>query len=140
MATEPSAAYTRPLPNPTPDSAAFWEACQQHVLKLQQCNACGEFWFPPGNRCGHCWSESWEWKPVSGRGQLFTFTVIRRAYHAGFADGLPYNVAVVQLEEGPRLVSNVVECAPEDLKVGMPLSVVFEDVTPETTLPKFRPA
>lgn len=140
MQTESVAEYTKPYPRPTPESAPFWQACREHVLRLQRCDQCGKFWFPPGNRCRWCWSDRWQWTPVSGRGRLYTFTVIWRAYHPGFANDLPYNVAVVELEEGPRLISNVVGCAPEALAVGMPLVVVFDDVAPDLTLPKFRPA
>ncbi len=139
MATDPGTEYVKPLPRPTPDSAPFWEGCRRHELLIQHCNKCDRFWFPPGNRCAHCWSDSWEWKPVSGRGHVYTFTVIHRAYHAGFMEDLPYNVAVVELAEGPRLISNVVDCDSGSLRVGMPVEVVFEDVTPEATLPKFRP-
>jgi uncharacterized protein len=139
MSVEPVTEYTKPLPRPTWDSAAFWEACQQHRLELQFCTDCQRFWFPPGNRCGHCWGSAWEWRPVSGRGQVFTFTIIHRAYHPGFGDDLPYNVAVVELEEGPHLITNVVECPLDELRVGLPVSVVFDDVTAEATLPKFKP-
>ena len=140
MATNLTTEYLKPLPRPTPDSARFWEACRAHRLELQRCSGCERFWFPPGNRCAHCWGDSWEWRPVSGRGQLFTFTVMRRAYHPGFADDLPYVVAIVELEEGPRLISNLVDCAPESVRIGMPVSVMFDDVTADVTLPKFRPA
>jgi uncharacterized protein len=131
--------YLKPLPRSTPETAPFWEACRRHTLELQQCDACGKFWFPPSNRCQHCLSADWKWMPVSGNGEVFTFTVFHRAYHKGFADELPYAVAVVELDEGPRLVSNVVGCAPEDVKIGMPVSVIFDDVTEDTTLFKFQP-
>jgi uncharacterized protein len=131
--------YLKPLPRSTPESEPFWEACRRHSLELQRCDACGKFWFPPSNRCPHCLSGDWKWSPVSGSGQVFTFTVFHRAYHKGFADELPYAVAVVELHEGPRLVSNIVGCAPDDVKIGMPVAVVFEDVTADTTLFKFEP-
>ena len=140
MAATPPADYAKPLPRPTAESAPFWEACRRHELALQCCTACGRFWFPPANRCAHCWSETWEWTPVSGRGRVFTFTVFQRAFHRAFVDEVPYAVAVVELEEGPRLMSNVVGCGPDEVSVGMPVTVVFDDVTPEVTLPRFRPA
>jgi len=130
--------YLKPLPRSTPETAPFWEACRRHSLELQQCDACSKFWFPPSNRCPHCLSADWKWSAVSGKGQVFTFTVFHRAYHKGFADELPYAVAVVELDEGPRLVSNVVGCAPEDVKIGMPVSVIFQDVTADATLFKFQ--
>ena len=79
-----------------------------------------------------------EWVKVSGQGRLYTWTTIFQRYHPGFADELPYNVAIVELKEGPRIFTNIVECSNDDLKVGMKVEVVFEDVTEEITLPKFR--
>jgi len=131
--------YLKPIPRATPESAPFWEACHRHSLELQQCRACSKFWFPPSNRCPHCLSDEWQWSPVSGQGEVFTFTVFHRAYHKGFSDEIPYAVAVVELAEGPRLVSNIVGCAVDAVKIGMPVSVVFEDVTEDTTLFKFQP-
>lgn len=130
----------KPLPRPTWDSAPFWDACLRHSLELQRCVACGKFWFPPSNRCAHCLSDSWDWRPVAGRGTLVTFTVMRRAYHPGFEDELPYTVAVVELTEGPRLITNLVGCQPQEARVGLPVTVLFEDLSPEATLPVFRPA
>jgi uncharacterized protein len=133
------AEYLKPLPHPTPDSEPFWEACRRHSLEMQKCNACGQFWFPPGNRCVHCLSDAWDWKALSGKGSVVTFTVMRRAYHPGFSSDLPYTVAVIELQEGPRLISNVVDCAPEAVEIGMAVQVVFQDATPEASLPLFRP-
>jgi len=81
-----------------------------------------------------------EWVKVSGRGKLYTWTTIFQRYHPAFADELPYNVAMVELEEGPRVITNVVECKNDDLHIGMEVEVVFEDVTEEITLPKFKPS
>jgi uncharacterized OB-fold protein len=134
-----SEAYAKPLPVPTPESQPFWDAVRRHELRLQRCQACGQFWFPPSNVCPECLSPAWAWELVSGRGTVFSFVVMHRAYHPGFKDALPYNVAVIELEEGPRLVSNVVDCRNEELYVGMPVEVAFDDVTDTVTLPKFRP-
>ena len=136
---ESAPVYEGPLPHPTPESALFWEACTRHELRMQRCLACGVVRFPPGNRCPACWSDRAEWQALSGRGTIYTFTVMRRAYHRGLADKLPYVVAVVDLEEGPRMVSNVVDCPVDQVRVGDAVEVVFDDVTPEVTLPKFRP-
>jgi hypothetical protein len=81
-----------------------------------------------------------EWVTMSGRGRLYTWTLIYQRYHPGFAEDIPYNVAIVELEEGPRLVTNIMGCSNEDLRIGMKVEVVFEDVTGEIALPKFRPA
>jgi uncharacterized OB-fold protein len=129
----------RKLPQPTPESQPFWDACRRHELVVQRCDSCGRHWFPPSNRCQHCWSPEFTWQPVSGRGRLYSFTVFRRAYAAELADQLPYVVGVVELDEGPRVITNVVGCEPADVRVDMPVEVVFDDITDEVTLHAFRP-
>jgi uncharacterized OB-fold protein len=130
--------YTKPLPKPSPVSAPFWESAHRHELKLQYCAACKAFIYYPRNRCPSCFSEDLEWQPVSGRGKVYSYTVVRRASARSFADG-PYVLAIVQLDEGPRITTNIV-AAPEQVNVDMPVSVYFDDVTPERTLVKFKPA
>jgi uncharacterized OB-fold protein len=143
MATSSSksstAALRRTAPTPTPESQPFWDACARHELIIQQCRSCDLFWFPPSNRCQHCWSGDFEWTPVSGRGEVYSFTVYHRAYAAELVDQLPYVVGIIQLGEGPRLVSNVVGCEPGEVRVGMPLEVVFCDLADGGSLPAFRP-
>jgi uncharacterized OB-fold protein len=139
MPLDEGSAYRKPIPVPTPESEPYWEAIRRHELQLQRCASCGQFWFPPSEVCPDCLSDTWFWTPLSGRATLFSWIVMYRAYHPGFKNDLPYNVAVVELEEGPRLVSNVVGCSLDELQLGMPLEIVFDDVTPEATLPKFRP-
>jgi uncharacterized OB-fold protein len=129
----------RALPQPTPESQPFWDACVRRQLTVQRCNACRRLWFPPSNRCQHCWSEDIVWTPVSGHANLYSFTVYRRAYAPELADQLPYVVAVVQLDEGPRLITNIVDADPADVRVGMPLEVVFDDIAEGVTLHAFRP-
>jgi uncharacterized OB-fold protein len=130
--------YTKPLPAVTPDNEPFWEACRRHELQLPRCRDCAHLRLP-GPICPKCLSMEADWETVSGRGALYTWTVIYQRYHAGFAEELPYNVAMVELEEGPRLISNVTGCDNGDLRVGMALEVVFDDVTDEVTLPRFKP-
>ena len=128
----------KPLPEITPEMAPFWEAARRHELVLQRCAGCGSFRFPARELCSRCLSRASTWERVSGRGTLFSFAVMHQAAHPGFAADLPYAVVTVELEEGARLLSNVVGCPLRDLRIGMPLEVVFDDVTPEVTLPKFR--
>lgn len=125
-------------PQPTTESKPFWDACARHELTIQRCKDCGKYWFPPSNRCQHCWSPEHEWLPVSGRGELFTFTVYRRAYAPELKDQIPYVVGIVELEEGPRLITNIVGCEPEEVQVGMPVEVVFEDIAEGVALHAFR--
>jgi uncharacterized protein len=138
VATEP-VQPRRMLPTPTTESQPFWEALARHELAVQRCDSCGRFWFPPANRCQHCWSDAFTWTPVSGRGRLFSFTVFRRAYAAELAHQLPYVVGVVELDEGPRLITNVIGCAPGRVRVDMPVEVVFEDLADGVVLHAFRP-
>jgi len=134
-----TAEYGKPLPEPTPESEPFWEACRRHELLLQRCNRCESVWFPPSAVCPGCLSEAWSWTRTSGRGTVYSFVVFHRLYHPGFADDLPYVVAVVELEEGPRLPTALVGVASADVRCDMAVEVVFEDVNETFTLPKFRP-
>jgi uncharacterized OB-fold protein len=111
---------------------------RRHELKLQKCGGCGAFIYYPRPRCPHCLSENLEWRNVSGRGKLYSYTVVRRASSRAFADG-PYVLAIVELDEGPRMTTNLM-AEPEKIKIGMPVTVAFDDVTPEHTLVKFKPA
>ena len=134
-----SAAVQRPLPPLTPEMAPFWEAARRHELVAQRCRGCGTHRFPARDICSRCLSRDAEWARVTGRGTLFSYAVMHQVYHPAFADQVPYAVVVVELAEGARLISNVVDCPLAALRIGMPVEVVFDDVTPEITLPKFRP-
>ncbi len=130
--------YSKPLPKPTETSRPFWDAAKRHQLQLQQCGGCKAYVYYPRDRCPHCLSEKLDWKPVSGKGKVYSYTVVRRAATRSFADK-PYILAIVELDEGPRMTTNI-EAAPERIKIGMPVNVWFDDVTPEKTLVKFKPA
>lgn len=131
--------YGRPLPQPDDEDRPFWEAARRHELVLPHCPACGHTWFPPYAACPSCLSPDREWRPVSGRGRIDGYTIFDKPYLKAFADDVPYNVALVLLDEGPRMYSTVVGVTEQDLEVGMEVEVVFDDVTPEMTLPRFRP-
>jgi uncharacterized OB-fold protein len=130
--------YVKPLPKPTPTSRPFWEAAKRHELMLQQCGGCNAFIYYPRDRCPHCLSDQLQWQRVSGNGKVYSYTVVRRASTRSFADN-PYVLAIVELDEGVRMTTNV-DAAPESIKVGMPVAVYFDDVTAERTLVKFKPA
>jgi hypothetical protein len=133
-------AYRKPLPRVDEESRGYWEALARHELYLQRCRDCGRLRFYPRALCPACLSSATEWVRSSGRGTVWTFTVTHQNQAPGFREELPYVLAVVELEEGVRMMTNVVCCAPEAVRIGMRVEVVFEDVTPEITLPKFRPA
>jgi hypothetical protein len=132
--------YRKPLPRVDEESRGFWEALARHELYIQRCRDCGTIRFPPRAVCSKDLSDNTEWMRATGRGTVYTFTVTHQNHAPGFRDELPYVLAVVELDEGPRLMTNVVGCAPDAVRIGMRVIVEYEDVTPEMTLPKFRPA
>src|SRR5262249_37033782 len=118
--------YTKPLPRPTATSRPFWEAAKRHELLLQRCGACNAFIYYPRDRCPHCLSDRNGWHPVSGRGKLYTYTILRLASTRSFADK-PYVLAIVELDEGPRMTTNL-DAPPEQIKIGMRVAAYFDDV------------
>jgi len=129
--------YRKPIPAITPDMRPFFEAAKRHELMVQRCKGCGTHRFPAREVCSNCLSEESEWVKVSGNGEIFSFNVMHQVYHPGFADEVPYAVVVVRLAEGAKISSNLVGVKPHDIRIGMPVKVVFEDVSDEVTLPKF---
>lgn len=129
--------YLKPLPKPTPTSRPFWEAAKRHELMLQRCETCRSFIYYPRPRCPNCFSDRLSWQRASGRGTVYSFTVVRRASSRSFADG-PYVLAIVELDERVRMTTNIV-ASPDKVRVGMAVEVFFDDVTPEHTLVKFKP-
>jgi uncharacterized OB-fold protein len=121
------------------ESAPFWAGTKQHKFLIRHCNACGRSHFYPRHSCPHCWSDNCEWRPSSGRGRVYSYTVIHHNDVLPFKERLPYIVALIDLEEGVRVTTNIVEGTPEVMHVGMPVEVVYEHVTDEVTLPQFRP-
>jgi len=132
--------YEKLLPRIDEMSRPYWEGAKRHELLLQKCEECGHYRYPQGETCPSCLSDRLEWVKVSGQGSVYTWTVFHQAYHPAYKDDIPYAVVVVELEEGPRMITNLVNCRIEDIKMGMPVEVVFDDVTEEVSLPKFRPA
>lgn len=132
--------YEKLLPRIDEMNRPYWEGAKRHELLLQKCQECGHYRYPPGETCPSCLSDRLEWVKVSGRGSVYTWTVFHQAYHPAYKDDIPYAVVAVELEEGPRIITNLVNCRIEDITMGMPVEVVFDDVTEEVSLPKFRPA
>jgi uncharacterized protein len=111
------AEYKKPLPISSSESKPYWDGLRQHLLLMPRCNACHRYWFPPSTNCPHCTSSYFTWTPVKGRGKVFTYVVYDRVYHPGFADEVPYTVALVELEEGPRMISNIVGISPDEARL-----------------------
>jgi hypothetical protein len=129
----------RPLPRVDEETRGYWEACARHELYVQRCRQCRAWRFPPRAVCPSCLSSAVDWVRAGGRGTIYSFTVTHQNQAPGFRERLPYVLAVVELEEGVRMMTNVVGCAPETVRIGMPVELHWEDVTPDVTLPLFRP-
>jgi uncharacterized OB-fold protein len=129
----------KPVPHPTETTRPFWQGARQGELRLQRCRACGQPFLYPRTLCPHCLSDDLEWTTASGRGRVYTYTVVRRPAHPAFGNDVPYVLAIVELEEGPRLVTNIVGVPPEEVRIGMAVEAVFEAAGEEVALVKFRP-
>jgi uncharacterized OB-fold protein len=142
MSSTPAAGYDKPLPMITPENERYWQGARDHELWLRNCRSCNRTYFYPRDICPDCGGRDVEWKQVSGRATLHTFAIVHRAPSPAFREMAPYVTAIVDLEEGGRMMTNLVDVEPDPARitVGMPLRVTFDDVTPEVTLPKFRPA
>lgn len=130
----------RILPTITELNRPFWDGCRNGELVLQRCASCERLRYPIAPVCPHCVGREWTWERVTGRGVVYTFAVFRHAYNEAWRDRVPYTVAIVQLDEGPTLIGDVDGIAPEDVRVGLPVRVDFEQVTEEITVPRFVPA
>ena len=127
-------------PDDLPDfHRPFWDALKNHELRLQKCDDCAAWRYVPGEICPRCASERSTWARVSGRGRVYTYTVIHRGPTPAFQADTPYVIAHVELEEGPRVISNLIGCENTAVHIGMPVAVVYEDVSSEWTLFKFKP-
>ena len=131
--------FEKLLPKPDADSRPFWEGCKQHKLMFQECTACGEVRWPPSFICPQCHSPETRWIESGGRGTVYTYAVYQQAFHPAFKDKLPYVTAIVALDEGPMMITNLVGCPQESLACEMPVEVVWDDVSEEFSLPKFQP-
>lgn len=128
------------LPTPDVETQPFWDATRARRLVLQRCAACGRHQFYPRPFCASCWSSEIDWVEASGRATLYTYSIVHQNDLPPFPERVPYVAAVVDLAEGPRMMTNVVDCDLEMLEVGMPLEVAFRDLDEEITVPVFRPA
>lgn len=130
---------TKPLPQPTKYSAPYWEAARRHELVLQRCTDCRTHRHYPRPRCPQCLSPDFEWVRARGTGTVYSFSVVFRPLSRAFLEDVPFVFALVDLDEGVRMVSTLVGCAPEEVFIGLPVEATFDDVAPEVTLPRFRP-
>ena len=132
--------FAKPLPVPTPVSAPFWAALNEDRIELQRCGACDAWIHYPRTRCPNCGSDRLGWHAVAGTGAIYTFTVARQATAPPFADEVPQLLAVIELDEGVRMVGEVVDVGDDEIEIGMPLRVAWNRVDDELTLPIWRRA
>lgn len=131
-------AASKPIPQPTSDTQPYWDGCKNHELRVQQCTACGHRQFYPRIYCTACMSEAVQWVTASGRGTVLSFTTVYRPVTKAFANEVPYVVALITLDEGPQMMSNIVNCSPQQVEIGKTVEVIFEDWTTNIAVPKFR--
>ena len=127
------------IPGRTELTGPFWEAASDGRLAAQQCRSCGQSWHPPLPACPHCHGTDLGWRELSGAGTVYTYTVVRHATHVALADQVPYVVAIVELAEGPRLVTRITGCPPGEVRAGMPVRVCFRPVADGVKLAYFEP-
>jgi uncharacterized OB-fold protein len=134
--------YNKPVPVPQGESDHYWDKAKEHELWLRQCDDCGNAYFYPRDISPCCFSKNTSWIQASGKATLFTYSIVHRPPHPGFREVAPYVTAVVELEEGPKMPTNIVidDPTPENLQIDMALEVIYDDITDSITLPKFKPA
>jgi uncharacterized OB-fold protein len=120
-------------------TAPYWDAAREGRLVVQECRSCRQVWHPPLPRCPHCHASGLGWRPVSGDGTVYTYTIVRHPTHYAFAGQIPYVLAIVELAEGPRLVTAITGVPPQQVHVGQPVRAVFREVADGVTLPYFEP-
>lgn len=126
-----------PLPQPSIETQPFWAAVQERKLLMPRCDACGTVAFPPTVACRTCSATAFTWTEMSGNGTIYSFVVYHRVYHPAFAEKVPYVVAVIDLDEGPRIISNVVDVPIPEVTCDMPVRVVFAEQRDGYLIPKF---
>ena len=128
----------KPKPRPAPESLPYWQAASEHRLALPKCEDCQKFWFPPSRTCPHCLSANFSFQNVSGKGKIFSFVTFHRIYRPAFTNDVPYVVALIELDEGPRLLSNIMSVTHDQVKCEMRVDVVFDDYYEDISIPKFK--
>ena len=126
------------LPSPKPGTTQYWEACKRHELLIQECSQCGTKQFYPRTICSSCSATELQWVQASGSGTVVTWTVVRHPVSPAYAADIPYVIALIELDEGPTMMAQIVDCEPESVQSGMLVDVCFEDWTEEITIPNFR--
>lgn len=133
-----SVGYKKRLPTISDENRTFWDSCKKRYLAMQKCTNCNHIRYPIGPVCTKCLSDEYVWQKLSGKGTVFNYVIIHQKYNEAWADDLPYNVIMAQLDEGPRMFSNLIGINNDKIEIGMKIEVVFEQATEEIFIPKFR--
>ena len=133
--------YDGPIPIPQPESDFYWEKCKKHELWLRYCKRCEKAYFYPRDLCPACFGRETGWIQATGKGTIYTYGIVHQIPRPNYSGPLPFVIAMVQLEEGPIMPTNLVDVEPEPtaINVGMPVEVTFDDITENISLPKFKP-
>ena len=132
--------WNKPLPTVSGESKPYWDSCRLGRLVIQKCDNCSEFQFYPRGICANCWSNDIKWYTATGRGTVWSFTVTYQNRTPGFAEDVPYVLALVELEEGVRMFTNIIDCQPTDVRIGMDVEVAFVQANNQISIPYFKPA
>ncbi len=130
--------YKKPLPQSTPWSKPFWDGCKKKKLLIQQCKSCKKYIFYPKLFCPFCLSPDLAWVEAAGGGKIYSYTIVHSYQPSEFSEDVPYVVAVIELDEGVQMMSNIVECKPDEVRCDMKVEVVFDNVNEKVFLPKFK--
>ena len=130
--------WNKPLPTISGETKPYWDHCRRGELLIQKCDSCEEYQFYPRGICANCWSNDIQWVTASGKGTVWTFTVTYQNGTPGFAEEVPYVLALVELEEGVRMFTNIVDCDPRSVSIGMPVEVTFVRATDQISVPYFK--
>ena len=130
--------YLKPIPQISDETREYWEGCRRHELRVQKCRDCGTYIWYPQTLCHKCCSWNLEWTKIGGKGTVFTYTVVHHPTGKVWESSVPYVVVIVEMPEGIRMVGDLVGGTSANVKIGMPVEVVFDDITPEVTLPRFK--
>ena len=130
--------WNKPLPTISGETTPYWDNCRRGRLLIQKCDSCGEYQFYPRGICANCWSNDIQWITSSGKGTVWTFTVTYQNGTPGFAEDVPYVLALAELEEGVRMFTNIVDCDPRSVTIGMPVEVTFIQATNQISVPYFK--
>lgn len=134
--------YQKPIPLKTHDNSPYWDAADRHELCLQKCESCGEYAHPPGPSCAKCGSSDLCWERFGSdiKGSVYSYIISYRPFLPGFQDDIPQITAIVELERLPKvkILGNILDCKPEEIKIGMPVQMVWVDITEERALPQWK--